>query len=484
MSDEITTKNQKSPDFIPGLTDWNTLILKSYPDIQWRFDTRAPALSRLPTSVLGIRSLKKQGFMGLFAKDLTQVILDQPLQRLEHDMMLHTLGLTLQANLYFKKNPDARKQIRGPKADPSSMRILLKSDVFASLVLHHTSEANIIVQRAKRRAEAVLTARHGPDPSLFALPMATDTINVVIDKNTKIVNHPDKIFLHDMMQRANEICNAIDQSTYNLWYGFGQAAQDMAWRGSSKRAILGAAFLAESPDIRNIALMLSDITNIAPYKADHLTAHYSAFNDMDSNEKAHSHAIDKEFEWILSQNPIESGSDIFYQAADRQIDSLYKGRVIGWCADALHHSAKAFDDMGGNNNDALDAAKEAFEIHKRNDNLEKLNVLSETIIERNKAGNVTGLNELHELASAPGLECIRNALDVKKLLQTVPSPQPVVAPALSVPSAAPKTPSPNAAPTHTIAPLMKGPGGIGVGTVRAQQQMPLQTQDQDDQTNQ
>ncbi len=460
MDDMILNKDNTTAPSIPGITDWNALIMKSYPDIQWRFDMRAPALSRLPTPVLGIRAMKKAGFMGLFSKDLTQVILDQPLQQLEHAMILHTLGLTLQANKYLRKNPDARQQIRGPKADMSSMRILLKSDVFASLVLHHTSDQDVIAQRAKRRAEAILTARHGPDPSLFALAMASDTIAVTLDKDKKRVRHPDKLFLHEMMQRANDICNAIDQSVYNLWYGFGQAAQDMAWRGSSKRAILGAAFLAESPDIRNIALMISDITNIAPYAADRLTAHYSAFNDMDSNEKAHAYAIDREFEWILSQNPVESGSDIFYKAADRQIDGLYKGRVIGWCADALHHSAKAFDDNGGNNVDALDAAKQAFETHKRTDNWDKINTFGEAVIERNKDGKIVGLNELQDLAIISGVEGIKDALDVKKLLQVEPSTAPTLAPVFSVPSAAPKTPAPSIAPTLTVAPVMKGPGGM------------------------
>lgn len=453
----------KSGLMTPDEMDWLELIDKAYPNIMWRYDESQQASSRLPTPVLRIKRTSLSHFFGLFKKEILYAILNQSRTNLEINTMLSTLGLVVQGQRYFALRGDKNiRQIGGPKGDPASMRALLKIDIFAALILYAIGDQNSLKKLAKTRAEAILTARPGADPSLFAFPVAMDTIQVALPKihhNQKTI---DRLFFEEYMMRAEEICRCIDKSVLSQWYGFGQAAQDMAWRGASKRSILGAAYLADTPYIRSMAMMIADMTGLAPHSADSFIGQYSAFCDMDTNTKAHEHAMDQEFAWIVSQDPVRHGVQLFYEAADRQIDGLAKGKVLGLCADALHVSAKVFADEGGMTRDALDAAKQAFDEQKTINKWEDLNALGEQIVDRTKNGAFTGIRDLKELTTQyAGLNGLKDALDVR-LMQT-PSPNaPHIAPTFTVPSAAPAPNMPKpAAPQIINMPTMKGPTGMG-----------------------
>ncbi len=460
-----------------ALAKWCALLDRQYPDIQWQHeavseDGKAPS----PTPIHRMQLLRRKFLFGLVSEETLKIILTQSREEMDVDTLLSTFALILQGGSYLrrqKSGKDAKTMIRGPKPESASMRALLKADIFATLLLYGAGDHDAVHRRAKRRAEGLLTARHGADPSLYALPMATDTIQVVLPTLARSTHTLDRLFFTEALARAEDICRCIDPSLLSHWYGFGQAAQDMAWRGASKRSILGSAFMADAPHIRTIAMMVSDLTGLTANSADQLTGAYSAFSDMDANARAHEHAMDQEFAWVLAQDPLKHGSHVFLAAADRQINNLQKGQVAGWCADALHESAKAFDDNGGTR-DALAAAKSAFDEHKSRNAWDKLNSLGEAIVDRCRKGLIVGLRELYDLAGGEegGLGGVRDALEVKMML-TNPTPNALhPAPMFSAPAAAPTPPAPRMDPVLAPAaprvqmrvPTLGGPGMSGGST--------------------
>lgn len=446
--------------------DWESLIDRAYPNIMWRYDESVRDPFLLPTPVLRMKRTTIPHFFGLFSKEIMFAILTSERKTLDNETLLATLGLVIQGQNYFTTHPRRDlTTISGPKSDIAAMRALLKSDIFAAIALYLSGHEDGVKKMVRRRAEAILTARKAPDPSLFALPAAMDTINVALPKLGKTRRVIDRFFFDECLTRAEEICRIIDRHVLGQWYGFGQAAQDMAWRGVSKRSILGAAYLADSPDIRALAVLIADMTGLAPHGADQFIGAYSAFCDMDMNAKAHDHAMDQEFAWIVAQDPVKNGSKLFYEAADRQIDDLHKGRVLGWCADALHVSAKAFLDEGGKDRDALDAAKIAFDAHKARASWQELNALGEDIVERSRQGKFTSLQEIANLSQKyTGLQSVMDALEVHALMNPAEGTMPHVAPTFSAPAAAPapQGPAPTlapAAPQIVNMPVFGGPGG-------------------------
>lgn len=454
------------------LAKWCALLDRQYPDISWAADSahakEGAALD--PTPIVRMQLLKRKFLFGLVSEETLKIILRQSRDEMDVDTLLSTFALILQGGSYLRrhgKGKNAKTLIRGPKPEAASMRALLKADIFATLLLYGAGDKDAVQRRAKRRAEALLTSRHAADPSLYALPMATDTIQVVLPTLARSTHTLDRLFFTEALARAEDICRCIDPSLLSHWYGFGQAAQDMAWRGASKRSILGAAFMADAPHIRTIAMMVSDLTGLAPNGADQLTGAYSAFADMDANHRAHEHAMDQEFAWVLAQDPLKHGSHIFLQAADRQITNLQKGQVVGWCADALHESAKAFDDNGGGR-DGVAAARTAFDEHKSRNAWDHLNRLGEAIVDRCRKGLMVGLRELYDLAgSDDGLGGVRDALDVKMMQTNAPVRALHPAPQFAAPAAAPAVQTPRLDPV--LAPAaprvgMRGPalGGPGL----------------------
>lgn len=451
------------------IDEWIMLLDRAYPDIEWHVDQQHKFDLTQPTPVLRMQLRQISAFFGLLKKLVTRVTLAQDRQHLDAETMLLTMGLALQGNAYLRqKNKGGHSKdmplIRGPKPDMNAMRVLLKSDIFVSLVLHGAGDKDAVQRRARRRAEALLTSRHGTDPSLFALPLATDTIQLVLPT----LNHAgimDRLFINEAYARAEDICRCIDPTSLSDWYGFGQAAQDMAWRSISKRTILGAAFLADAPNIRTIAMMIAEQTGLTPHEAEQFTGTYSAFAHHEVNQRAHNRAMNQEFDWVLAQDPIKNGSRVFLQAADRQINNLQKGQVLGWCADALHVSAKAFDDKGGNSPEALAAAREAFDDHKNCNAWDQLNRLGEQVVDICRKGLLVDVRDLYELATKhSNLDGLRNALDAHIMTMDTPQNIPHVAPVFATPAAAPEiVPAPTAPKLHAMPVLTRhmapSPGG-------------------------
>lgn len=447
---------------------WRKSAARHFTDIEFHSHQGVTQTPSMPTPIMYMRLLRQRGFFGLGGRDHLAVDLGAGWDEIEKDVFLHTLGLALQGKRYLSMQPKKlrySRQLRGPKADSSSMRTLLKADIFAALLQYGAGDKNAVRRAARRRAEALLTARQGADPSLFALPMACDTIGIVLPTLASQVQAMDRFFFQETLARAEDVARCVDSRLLADWYGFGQAAQDMAWRGASKRQILGAAFMADAPHIRTIALMISELTGLVAHTPDEFTSVYSSFCDIDTNSRAHELAMEQEFEWALAQDPLIHGSKVFLQAADRQIAGLQKGQVMGWCGDAMHGAAKAFDDHGAGNKDSLIAARRAFDESKNGTSWDSLNRLGEMIVDRCRKGLLTGLRELADLTvGQDSLRGVRNALDAQILLTAAPQstralersfkgpavrgPQPTVEPVLA-PSM----------PRFISVPVPAGPGG-------------------------
>ena len=120
-------------------------------------------------------------------------------------------------------------------------------------------------------------------------------------------------------------------------------AQTMAWSGYSPSDILGAA-VNTSPNayIKAIGQLAAELTHMAPTEAEHLPNGYNPFLPDEINKITHARSTEEAFEMIMF-HVVESESHLpLMRVANNQNEALQKGKILGWCAGALHASAKAF----------------------------------------------------------------------------------------------------------------------------------------------
>lgn len=220
----------------------------------------------------------------------------------------------------------------------------LKSDVYSTLQLARAGNYDSAQRLAHRRSIEALTPQTGINPESHPFPLALDVTNHAIENHfsSGILSHSTSPIVSHY-QLASQISSCFDVDNIGTWIQFANNSQTLAWSGFSASQILGAAInTSTNPFIKAIGHLLAELTNLSPVDEDHLPQGYNPFLDNEINQIRHNQMVDETFEMTLI-HAIEAESHLpLIRVADNQNEGLLKGKISGWCANALHSAAKAY----------------------------------------------------------------------------------------------------------------------------------------------
>lgn len=352
----------------------------------------------------------------------------------------------------------------------------LRADVFSAVISAYHRDREAARRIALMRGLDSLNTRslHSPEYYPYAMAMeATEyAVNAMADKPVA-----KKEIVREALKIAREVGKSFDAETLKNWFSFSEPAQDMAWRGYREGEIIGAA-INTSPHtyVRAIGYMVSELSEIKPESILKIRESYSPYADNAFNEHLHNKMVEDIFQDIIAQGLKQGNSTPFRDMANLQNAALTEGKVIGWCASALHAAGKAFDNakLEGKEPDIIAATE--FENKRENTAWDDLKELGKRVIRTNRQGDMVTMGDLDDLArDIEGLKALRQS--VEKTMSD-PQYQKKLDAANELHARpdfaqAPKTPAPAADP-KTPAPAMAIPGLGGTpktrtGTVQAPQ---------------
>lgn len=372
-------------------------------------------------------------------------------------------------HLLTKKNSPLPKAnaIFQPKRNYLALaRNNLKSDVFSALALYEKGQEKAVDNLALRRAKAALTAQSSHHPENYPFVISTDVMNYTVGN---ILNGKSDDFEH-LLKLSDKIAVSFDKHHLKSWINFCSPAQTMAWNGFAPEEILGAALYTSSdPFIKATANLICEITQIKPFMAHTIANATNPYVDNETNSRNHAKLMEETFETAII-NAIETDSHLpLIRTANSQNDDLLKGRVLGWCADALQSAARTFEQSSKKGMAPGPASRIEFQRVTAKADWESLETLNVQMLGQRRSGRAVTFSEIINMCGNK-LE-FRSIMDSLRMTMSdpeysaqlsyvndLPKPQPHLAPS-AAPQAAPQV---GYAPTH--APAMMGGGMMGGGT--------------------
>ena len=308
------------------------------------------SLSSAPedSAFLGIAGGVEKGFMGFHnRKHLTGFValnIDS-YAKIEDGLfdLYHFAGHAVDTyKLIDKRNLTVAKPniILEPKKGHIALsRSNLKSDVFSSLSLLTAGQDDAIQYLAEMRARRSLTTQSFYRPEDYPFAIASDVMQYAV-KNE--MNPGEK--LSAVFDLSGKIAASFDKYNLKSWTNFVIPAQAMAWSGCTPEQILGAAIHTSSdPLIKTTANLVAEITNLKPDISGAALNAGNPFIDKDANNRNHMRMTEESFELAII-HAVKSDSHLpLLETANNQNHDLLKGRMLGWCADALQAAAKTFE---------------------------------------------------------------------------------------------------------------------------------------------
>jgi hypothetical protein len=274
----------------------------------------------------------------------------------------------------------------------------LRADAFSAIMCSLQDDYEAIRKLAALRGMAAISRRSGHTPEYYPFAIAMEAAEFAAQQLRK-KNLPRKKLVTSALQSARAIGKTFDDVLLRQWLGFSQPAQDMAWRGFEKDEILSAAInTSQNTYVRAAGYLISEITGIPPASILEINESYSPFADDRFNEKLHQKLVEKTFEDVIAEGLKRNSSDPFFETAERQNQELTEGRVVGWCASALHSAARGFDQALVSGNSPAAAARREFESEKEKTTWETLKDLGKNIIRNTRNGQPMTLSSVEELA--------------------------------------------------------------------------------------
>jgi len=311
----------------------------------------------------------------------------------------------LKEGIFFQQTP----------SEIAASRLNLKSDIFAVLQITKDGQYDSALRLARKYALLTLTAQSRFAPEQFPFPIAYDVVNYTLEKqinSTYVKNNSSPIILQ--YQLAEKITSCFEQKDIQSWSSFAYSSQIMAWSGFTPSQILGAAVhTSDSPFIKAIGHMVSEMTNIAPVEESHLPFGYNPFIAKEINEIRHTRAVEDNFEMILIHASEADSHLPLLRVANNQNEALLKGKSLGWCAHALHAASKAF--IGAKERDipAIQAARLEFQSVHLQSNWTVLRQVSHYVIEQQRNNNKFSMIDLAEwISQFPEAKFILDSLQI------------------------------------------------------------------------
>ena len=303
---------------------------------------------------------------------------------------------------------------------------------------------NMLTLITKKRGEQSLTPLSGHRAEDFSSIIAIESCLFAL-KELESALPAKEGELQAAQKLSLEVGHTFDENNIRQWWDFSIPAQDMAWRGFKKEEILGAAVnTSEDPFVRSMGYLVQEATGIEPTPASALTYSYNAFVHPDANLDLHHEMVDTVFEEAIQQGVVESSSQAFLNAANKQNEDLTEGRILGWCASALQEAARAFEKALHSGAPPEQAARMQFESNKEIPKWDALKDLSDNIVDQRRQGFAVTMGHIAEIchnhpAFAPVLSALKITMNDPNYIQKLEASndlavQPFVAPKGPAPS--------------------------------------------------
>lgn len=427
------------------------------------------------TAFVGIAGGVEKGFLGFHNQKhlLGFVALNIDSYTSVEDCILDLYHFSAQAidtyKLINKKDLSATKPniILEPKRNQMAVsRSNLKSDVFSSLSMYTGGQDDAIQYLAGNRARRSLTTQTFYRPEDYPFAISTDVMKYAIQSQ---LDKGDK--LSAVFELSGKIAASFDKYNLKSWNNFVVPAQAMAWNGCTPEQILGAAIHTSSdPLIKTTANLICEITNLKPDIGGASLNVGNPFIDKDANSRNHTKLTEESFELAIL-HAVETESHLpLLQTANNQNHELLKGRMLGWCADALQAAARTFEQAVIKGIPPASASRIEFQslMSTSDANWENLDSLNSYMIAQRRSGHVITFSEItnwcgKRLEMKSVMESLRLTLNdpeyAAQLAYVNEVPTPKVAPLLSAEPA----PSNNYSPAPTAMPSIGMSSGMGSG---------------------
>lgn len=361
----------------------------------------------------------------------------------------------------IRQNPVYRKKFKSgpmvPKRSPLNLsKAYLQADTFSVALDVLRGKDTTLDAIAKKRGTLSLLPTTDFKADEYPFAIAKDACDFAI-KELKKTSTPAEEHLITARQLSLEVGHTFDEANIKQWWDFSVPAQDMAWRGYSKEEVLGAAVnVCEDPFVRSIGYLVQEVTGIEPETADKMQNGYNAFLDPEVNMHMHREMVDTIFEDAIAQGVEESSSRALLNAANLQNEDLTRGRILGWCANALQDAAKAFERALLNGASPDQAARLQFEGNRSEPTWDSLLDMGNKIVDQRRQGFAVTMGHIAEIchnnpAFAPVLDSLKVTMNDPAYISKLEAANDLVV--------KPMTPAPEA--PAPVAPAPKGPAPKG-----------------------
>ncbi len=354
------------------------------------------------------------------------------------------------------------------RSDINFSKASLQADVFAVALSKLKKENDLRPTLSLKRAQASISTKNDSTPDKFASVIAMDACKIALENIDKEQLLPNNA-LKSARQLSVEVGHAFDSESIKQWWNFTIPAQDMAWRDFSKEEILGAAIhTSTDPYVRSVGILVQEVTGIIPCEPDALKNIHNSFIDEEILLDHHKEMVDTIFEDAMNKGLKESSNRPLLNAANKLNEALTEGHILGWCANALHDSAQAFDRALLNGAPPEQAARMQFNSNKSHPKWEALKNLGKNIIDQRKQGYAVTMGHVAEIAHnnpdfSPVLDSIKMTMKDPAYMQKLEAANDLsITPNIpKSPSLGPQTPTPKG-PTLS-GPAPQAPSGPSLG---------------------
>ena len=133
---------------------------------------------------------------------------------------------------------------------------------------------------------------------------------------------------------------------------------------------------------------------IEPALKEALQPGYNPYVDMEINQISHDRQVEETFDMVMIHS-MESDSALpLLRVANNQNETMAKGKVLGWCANALQWLPKAYESAVMRGIPADQAARLEFESAKHQTSWHTLNRLNDQILSHRRHGFAVTLGEI------------------------------------------------------------------------------------------
>ncbi len=370
---------------------------------------------------------------------------------------LDTYFLAKKTGLNFEKS----NVILEPKRNQLSLsRNHLKSDIFSALAVHSKGEENAAHHLADQRARKCLTPQTSYHPEDYPFVISSDLMRYTIENQ---ISDDQLLRLFDI---SGKVATSFDKYNLKSWINFATPAQAMAWSGCTPEQILGMAVnTGIDPLIKATANLVAEVTGIQPETPPPLLNVANPFVNAEVNSYNHAKLSEESFELAVIEAVNAKSAEPLMHTAHSQNHDLMKGRLLGWCADALQSSARAFDMALKKGMQPESASRIEFQRLSRGaDDWKNMDILGSYMIAERRSGNAVTFTEIEKYCSRKPemkhvMESLRLTMEdpayLARLEYVNEAPRPR--------APAPQQPAPSA-PQYAHAAVMAPSAGMGMGS--------------------